>query len=55
MVLIYICLSVESQASQVAELLLTERYANHINIIHNNECMMYEDGKVNRSSETILL
>lgn len=55
MVLIYISLSVDSQASYVAELLLKERYANHINIIHKNECMLYEEGKVNRSFETILL
>ena len=55
MVLIYVSLSVDSQASQVAELLINERLANHINIIHNNECMLYEDGKCNKTSETILL
>jgi uncharacterized protein involved in tolerance to divalent cations len=46
MVLIYVSLSEDSQASELAEQLLKERLANHINIIRNNECMMYSEGSV---------
>lgn len=55
MVLIYVSLPIDSQATEVAELLLKERLTNHINIIHKIECMKYEEGAINRSSETILL
>ena len=55
MVLIYVSLSVDSQASALAEQLLSERLANHINIIRNIECMMYEEGSVKKSFQTILL
>ncbi|WP_224999494.1 divalent cation tolerance protein CutA [Cesiribacter sp. SM1] len=55
MVLIYVSLSEDSQASKLAEQLLMQRLANHINIIRNNECMMYSAGKVQKSYQTILL
>ncbi|AHM62012.1 periplasmic divalent cation tolerance protein CutA [Flammeovirgaceae bacterium 311] len=55
MVLIYVSLQKDAQASDVAELLLKSRLANHINIIHNIECMVYENDQITRSSETILL
>jgi uncharacterized protein involved in tolerance to divalent cations len=55
MVLIYVSLQKDGQASEVAELLLNNRLANHINIIHDVECMVYEEGEIKKSSETILL
>ena len=55
MVLIYVSLTLDSQASQLAEQLLHERLCNHINIIRDNECMMYEEGGIRRSHQTILL
>lgn len=55
MVLIYVSLPEDSHAAEIAELLLKERLANHINIIHSIECMKYEEGAIKKSSETILL
>ena len=55
MVLIYVSLPMDTQAAELAELLLKERLTNHVNIIHQIECMKYEEGAVQKSSETILL
>lgn len=55
MVLIYVSLPIDAQAAEIAELLLKERFTNHVNIIHSNECMKFDDGAVNKSTETILL
>ncbi len=55
MVLIYVSVSVDSKAAEVAELLLKERLTNHINIIHQNECIKYQEGEIRKSAETILL
>jgi uncharacterized protein involved in tolerance to divalent cations len=55
MVLIYVSLPEDSQATKVAELLLRERLTNHVNIIHSIECMKYEEGAIKKSAETILL
>lgn len=57
MVLVYVSLSEQHTAEQVAELLLKERLANHINIIPKISCMMFEEasGEVKRTRETVLM
>lgn len=57
MVLIYVSLSEKHIAEQVAEFLLKERLANHINILPKISCMLFDEdsGEVKHSRETVLL
>ena len=57
MVLIYVSLPEQHIAEKLAETLLKERLANHINILPKIRCLMYNEktGQVQHSGETILL
>ena len=57
MVLIYVSLPEQHIAEKVAESLLKERLANHINILPKIRCLLYNEEKqqVEHTGETILL
>lgn len=55
MILMYVSVSLPHSVDAIAELILKERLANHVNIVKNSESMVWKDGQIVRSDETILL
>jgi periplasmic divalent cation tolerance protein len=55
MIMMYVTVNEHSTAIAIAETILKERMANHVNIIAANHCKIWQDGKIVDSTETLLL
>ena len=55
MVMMYVTVKKHDTAIAIAETILKDRMANHVNIIASNHCKIWQDGKIVDSVETLLL